>query len=196
MRVALSFFCILFVVGCTSEPNIPALIPHRQIGSYAESDAGCEQFVHDLLNSFVSKKDVQREMHDLLIPDDSHWFIETFGASKGPILEFQYRYQLACQFARLDGYLPIFGGGKQQLVSVQDSDGERLSPFVVDSQLIPNANGRLRIYGVAIATNETGPWLRVGSFVYVDGRFRYLGALSLDSNWFSELSSYDQPFEP
>jgi hypothetical protein len=122
-------------------------------------------------------------MHTLLIPNSSAWFIGVFGPTNGPILDFQYHYQLGYQFSRLYTYLPIYAYGQNRLVHTEHSEQGHLSPFVTDSELIPLAEQPLRIYSASIATNEEGPWLKVGSFVYVDGNFIYSGALAIKPNW-------------
>ena len=48
----------------------------------------------------------------------------------------------------------------------------------------------------SFATKEEGPWLEVGSFVYVDASFRYLGKPTLAPDWRSFYAGYDKPFEP
>jgi hypothetical protein len=135
-------------------------------------------------------------MHALLIPNDSSWFIKWFGSTNGPILDFQYRYELSYQFSRLYTYLPIVADGPNRLVHTEHCDQDHLSPFVTDSELIPMAERSLKIYGASIATKEEGPWLQVGSFVYLDGNFRYLGALGTDVDWHSFFAFYEKPFEP
>ncbi len=139
---------------------------------------------------------MQSRMHALLIPNSSAWFIEVFGLTDGPILDFQYRYQLGYQFSRLYTYLPIYAHGQNRLVHAEHCEVGHLSPFVTDSELIPLAEQPLKIYSASIATSEEGPWLKVGSFVYVDGNFRQLGALAIKVDWHSFFAGYDKPFVP
>lgn len=134
---------------------------------------------------------MQSRMHAILIPNSSAWFTKVFGPTSGPALDFQYRYQLGYQFQRLYTYLPIYGDG-QKLVHTEHCEPGHLSRFVADSELIPLAEQSLKIYSAVIATNETGPWLKVGSFVYVDGDFRYLGSLAIAPNWHSFFCGYPQ----
>ena len=82
------------------------------------------------------------------------------------------------------------------MVNTEHSEQGHLSPFVTDSGLIALANQPLRIYSASIATKEEGPWLKVGSFVYIDGNFRYLGTPSLTTDWHAFFAEYDKPFEP
>lgn len=47
-----------------------------------------------------------------------------------------------------------------------------------------------------VSPKEDGPWLKVGSFVYEDDSFRYLGKPTLAPDWRSFYAGYDKPFEP
>jgi hypothetical protein len=105
-------------------------------------------------------------------------------------------YQLGYQFSRLYTYLPIYGGGQNHFVYTARSEQGHITIWVNDSDLIPLAVQPFRIYSASIATNESGPWLKVGSFVYVEGNFRYLGSLAVSPDWHSFFYGYDKPFEP
>lgn len=196
MRLAPLILALCFVSGCRDTASLSDLKPPTSRTAYPDTDAGFEEFIRELVDAHARTSSVQSRMHDLLIPDSSTWFIQVFGPTNGPTLDFQYRNQLGYYFSRLYTYLPIYARGQNRLVSTAYSEPGRLSPFVTDSELIPFANQRLKIYSASIATNEEGPWLKVGSFVYVDGNFRYLGAPSLEPNWHNFYASYDRPFEP
>jgi hypothetical protein len=137
-------------------------------------------------------------MHALVIPDSSSWFTDVFGPRNGPVLDFQYRSQLGYQFSRLYAYLPLYARGTQRLIDAEHSEPDHLSPFIddTDADLIRFATSPLRIYRASIATSREGPWLKVGSFVYVKGDFRYLGTPSMTRNWQASYHFYDKPFEP
>jgi len=81
------------------------------------------------------------------------------------------------------------------LIHVEHCEQGHPSPFVTNSSLVSFAGQRLRIYSASIATEEGGPWLKVGSFVYVDGNFRFMGYLQMEPNWTDFYSSYNKPFE-
>jgi hypothetical protein len=195
-RLALLILALCLASGCADKTRLSDLThPTSQI-SYPDTDAGFHKFISELVDAHATASGVQRRMHGLVIPNSSEWFIKVFGPTAGPTLNFQYRYQLSYQFSRLYAYLPIFAQGQNRLVDTEYSEQNRLSPFVSSSELIPSAEQPLRIYSAAIATKEEGPWLKVNSFVYVDGSFRLLGALTLAPDWHSFYTSYDKPFEP
>jgi hypothetical protein len=52
----------------------------------------------------------------------------------------------------------------------------------------------VRVYSAAIANDEGGPWWQIGSFVYVEGTFRYLGYLETNSDWQTFFREYGKPF--
>ena len=185
VRFSPLMLAVFLACGCVKQVDTTSLSdikPAPRI-AYPDTDAGFQKFVSELLDAHARASGVQSRMHALLIPNSSSWFIEVFGPTDGPTLDFQYRYQLGYQFQRLYSYLPIYARGQNRLIHTEHSEQGHLSPFVGDSDLIALAEEPLRIYSASIATNETGPWLKVGSFVYVDGNFRYLGALSTTTNW-------------
>ena len=182
--------------GCANTTSLSDLkISPSQNVAYPDNDAGFKEFIGELVEAHARGRNVQSRMHTVLIPNSSAWFTNVFGPTSGPVLDFQYRYQLGYQFERLYTYLPIYGDG-QKLVHTEHCEPGHLSPFVADSELIPLAEQSLKIYSAAIATNQTGPWLKVGSFVYIDGDFRYLGSLAIAPNWPSFYNGYDKAFEP
>lgn len=201
-RMGLSVRLVLLVLtlccasGCKNPTSLADLKPRPSRVAYADTDVGFQKFIRDLIDAHIRDNGVQIRMHELLIPNDSSWSIEVFGPSDGPILDFQYRSQLRYQISRLYTYLPIYGRGQNRLVRTEYGEPGHLSPFVTNSELIPAAERPLRIYSASIATSEEGPWLKVGSFVYVQGNFRYLGALGIATDWQSFFAWYDKPFEP
>ena len=163
---------------------------------YPDTDEGLSRFISDLADAHVTDNGVQGRMYTLLIPNDSAWFIKVFGPRNGPLLDFQYRSQRGYYFSRLYSYLPIYGRGPNRSIHTAHSELGHMSPLVTDSGLIFLAKQPLRIYSASIATNETGPWVKVGTFVYVEGNFRYLCTPSLETDWSSYYAYYDKPFEP
>lgn len=196
MRLALLIFVLFLASSCANTTSLSDLRPLPSQIAYPDTDAGFQKFIGELVDAYAGDGNVQTRMHALLSPNSSSWFIEVFGPTNGPILDIQYHYQLGYQFARFSTYLPIYANGRSRLVRTEQSERGHLSPFVTNSELIPLAEQPPRIYSASIATNETGPWLKVGSFVYVDGNFRYLGALAIEQNWHSFYVGYDKPFEP
>ena len=174
MRLIALPVAVLLTVGCNDAPDLSVVPAVAKKSLYADSDAGFESFIRDLVCAHARRIGVQGRMHDLLIPEDSEWFIRVFGPTNGPLLDFQYRNQLSWQFSRLYTYLPLFGCGQNLLVGTDYGERGHVTPVVSDSELIPFANQPLKIYLGSIATDEEGPWLMVGSFVYVNGNFRYL----------------------
>ena len=196
LRLALLILTLCLASGCADKTRLSDLThPTPQI-SYPDTDAGFRKFVSELVDAHANVSGVQGRMHALVIPNSSEWFIEVFGPTAGPTLDFQYRCQLSYQLSRLYVYLPLFARGQKRLLDTEYSEQNHLSPFVSSSELIPSADQPLRIYSASIATEEEGPWLKVNSFVYVDGSFRLLGALTLAPDWHSFYASYDKPFEP
>jgi hypothetical protein len=193
--LSLPLLLLFLASGCASTTSLSGLRPLPSQIAYPDTDAGFQKFIGELGDAYAKGSNVQSRMHALLIPNSSSWFIEVFGPTNGPILDIQYRYQLGYQFARLSAYLPIYAGGQNRLIYTERSEPGHLSPFVTDSDLIPLAEQPLKIYSASIATNEEGPWLKVGSFVYIDGNFRELGALGIEVNWHSFYAGYDKPFE-
>jgi hypothetical protein len=196
VRLASLILGLCVVAGCRDTTSLSDLKQPTSRIAYPDTEVGFEKFMLELEDAHARTISVQGRMHDLLIPNSSAWFIQVFGPTNGPTLDFQYRNQLGYYFSRLYAYLPIYGRGQNHLVSTEYSEPGHLSPFVSDSELIPFANQRLKIYSASIATNDDGPWLKVGSFVYVDGTFRYLGTPSLAPDWGRFYASYDRPFEP
>lgn len=196
VRLAPLVLALFLANGCGDTTSLPDLEPPTSRVAYPDTDAGFRTFINELVDAHARGNGVQGRMHALLIPNSSAWFIKVFGPTTGPTLDFQYRYQLGYQFERLYTYLPIYGRGQNHLVFTEHSERGHLSPIVTDSELVPLAEQPLRIYGAAIATNESGPWLKVGSFIYVDGNFRFLGALGINPDWHSFYYTYDKPFEP
>jgi hypothetical protein len=196
MRLTPLLLAAVLTSGCTDRTNLSDLKLSAKKLVYPESDDGFQSFIRDLVHAHAREIGVQSRMHDLLIPNDPAWFVEVFGPANGPVLDFQYRNQLRWQFSRLYTYLPMYGRGQDLLVGIDYSELRHLSHFVADSELIPSAKGRLKIYSASIATNEEGPWLKVGSFVYADGNFRYLGTLTITPDWHQFYAYYDKPFEP
>lgn len=194
--LSLPILLLFLAAGCASITSLSDLRPLPSQIAYPDTDAGFQMFIGELGDAHAKGSNVQSRMHELLIPNSSSWFIEVFGPTNGPILDMQYRYQLGYQFARLSAYLPIYAGGTNRLIQTERSERGHLSPFVTDSELIPLAEQPLRIYSASIATKEAGPWLKVGSFVYVDGNFRELGALGVEIDWHSFYAGYDEPFQP
>lgn len=172
MRLTPLLLAAVLISGCSDRTNLSDLKPSAKKLVYPDSDDGCQSFIRDLVHAHAREIGVQSRMHDLVIPNDSAWFIEVFGPVNGPVLDFQYRNQLHWQFSRLYTYLSMYGRGQSLLVHIDYSEPGHLSNFVADSELMPSASGRLKIYGASIATNEEGPWLKVGSFVYVHVNFR------------------------
>lgn len=196
MRLTPLLLAAVLTSGCADSANLSDLKPSVKKIVYLDSDDGLQSFIRDLVHAHASAIGVQSRMHDLLIPNDSAWFIEVFGPANGPVLDFQYRNQLRWQFSRLYTYLPMYGRGQNLLVHIDYSELGHLSNFVADSELIPSAKRRLKMYSASIATNEEGPWLKVGSFAYVDGNFRYLCTLTITPDWHQFYFYYDRPFEP
>jgi outer membrane receptor protein involved in Fe transport len=196
MRLTLLLLASVLTCGCTDTTNLSDLKPSSKKLVCPDSDDGFQSFIRDLVHAHAREIGVQSRMHDLLIPNDPAWFVEVFGPANGPVLDFQYRNQLRWQFSRLYTYLPMYGQGHNLLVGIDYSEPGHLSNLVADSELIPSVKGRLKIYSASIATNEEGPWLEVGSFVYVDGNFRYLGTLTITPDWRQFYAYYDKPFEP
>lgn len=195
MRLSPLLLVTLLAYSCADTTSLFDLKPSVPQIVYPDSDVGFQSFIRELVDAHATGSSVQNRMHSLLIPNDSEWFIKVFGPANGPILDFQYRNQLGWQFSRLYTYLPVYGRG-HHLVNTEYSEEGHISPFVTGSELVPFANQRLKIYSATIATNEEGPWLKVGSFVYVEGSFRYLGTPALTPDWHAFYSSYDRPFEP
>jgi hypothetical protein len=193
MRLAPLILTVVLSSGCADRTTLSDLQPSAKKLVYHDNDDGFQSFIRDLVDAHAREIGVQRHMHDLLIPNDSAWFIEVFGPANGPLLDFQYRNQLRWQFSRLYTYLPMHG--HNLLVHIDNSEPGHLSNFVADSELIPAAKVRLKIYRASIATTEEGPWLKVGSFVYADGNFRYLGTLTITPDWRQFYFYYDRPFE-
>jgi len=196
VRLAPLISALFLACSCGDTTSLPDLEPPTSRVAYPDTDAGFRSFINELVDAHARGSGVQSRMHALLIPNSSAWFIKVFGPSTGPTLDFQYRYQLGRQFERLYAYLPIYARGQRHLVQAEHCEQACRSPFVTDSELIPLAEQPFRIYSASIATNETGPWLKVGSFVYVDGNYRYLGALAINPDWHSFYYAYDKPFEP
>jgi hypothetical protein len=86
----------------------------------------------ELVDAHRRDAGVQSRMHTLLIPSSSAWFIKVFGPTNGPVLDFQYRYQLGYYFSRLYTYHPIYARGQNRFVNTEHSEQGHLSPFVTD----------------------------------------------------------------
>ena len=169
MRFFPFIMALCLVSGCVETTSLSDLkLPPSRI-AYPDDDAGFQTCIKELLDAYGRDASVQRRMHALLIPNSSAWFIKAFGPTNGPVFDFQYRYQLGYYFSRLYTYLPIYARGQNRFVNTEHSEEGHVSPFVTNSELIALANRPLRIYSASIATKEEGPWLKVGSFVYIDG---------------------------
>ena len=196
MRLAPLFLALCLTSGSANQTSVSDLKPRTPQTEYPDTDEGLKRFISDLADAHTTGKGVQGRMHALLIPNDSEWFIRVFGPRNGPLLDFQYRSQLGYYFSRLYNYLPIYGKGPNRSIHTAHSEPGHISPFVTDSGLITSAEQPLRIYSASIATNETGPWVKVGTFVYDEGNFRYLCTPSLETDWRSFYAYYDRRFEP
>ncbi|MGA8072565.1 MAG: hypothetical protein WB995_03765 [Candidatus Acidiferrales bacterium] len=180
--------------ACANRTTLPELKVSAALPAYPNTDDGLRTLIRDLLDAQGTAIDLQRRMHSSIIPNSSAWFINEFGPTTGPILDLQYRGQLAAQFSRLYRHLPHYAAAQNRFISVEHSASGQLSPFVTDSPLIPLATQPLRLYSAGVSYVDDGLSMKVGTFVYVDGNFRYLGWL--EANPSSEtLRSYDEPFE-
>jgi len=195
LRIVLRLAAVLLAYSCPNTVSLSDLKRSSSEAAYPNSDVGFGAFINELVEAYAGTGNPQSRMHSLVIPDSSHWFIQEFGPTTGPALDFQYRYQLGWQFGRLYSYLPIYAKGQNRLVRVEHCEQRCQSFFVTDSSLIPLAAWPLRIYSASIARKEEGPWMKVGSFVYVNDSFRLIGALDSELNW-NAFKSYDKPFEP
>jgi len=187
--------CLFLTCACRNIMSSSTLELPPSRAAYADTDAGFRVFINALLDAHASAKSVQRRMHSLIIPNSSGWFIRVFGPTTGPTLDFEYRYQLGWQFGRLYAYLPLYARGPNRLVHTDRSEQGHRSPLVTNSMLIPLAEQPLKIYSAFIATQEEGPWLKLGSFVYVDGSFRFMGFLEIEPKLGDYHAWFDRPFE-
>lgn len=185
---------LLLVWGCWNNTSILDLKAPESRAAYPETDEGFRKFVSDLVNAHEGRGSVQSRMHSSLIPNSSSWFIEVFGPTNGPVLDFQYRYQLGWQFSRLYAYLPVYAKNHTGVIFAKSSERGNVSPFVAGSSLISAAARPLKIYSASISQEE-GPSLKIGSFVYVAGNFRFLGYLDMHPDWESFYREFGRPFE-
>jgi hypothetical protein len=195
VHLAPLFLAVFLACGCRNTTSFSALEPPTSRAAYPDTDLGFRAFINDLLDAHARATSVQNRMHSLVIPNSSEWFIKFFGPTSGPTLDFQYRHQLGWQFGRLYAYLPVYARGQNRLVHTERCEQGHISPFVTSSSLILLAELPLRIYSASIATQEYGPWMKVGSFTYVEGNFRFMGWLEIEPNWGVFYSGYDRPFE-
>ena len=198
-RTSLAYFLLGFVVvcGCVRKSNPDGITAPASTVAYPDANAGFRKFVDDLLHAYKSRgeKGVHNQLRSLIIPQSGSWFIRLFGPSVGPTLDLQYRHQLIWQFGRLDTYLRLYTEGGDCLVHLDYSERGHISQFVSMPELFRSAEQPLKIYSVAIANREEGPWWKIGSFVYLDGNFRFLGYLEMRPNWPSFWQEYGKPFE-
>jgi hypothetical protein len=195
LLIVLPLAAVLLAYACSNTASLSDVNRSSSQAAYPDTDVGFGAFINELVDAHAGTSNPQSRMHSLVIPDSSHWFIQEFGPAVGPTLDFQYRYQVGWQFARLYSYLPIYARGQNRLVRVEHCEQGCQLFSVTNSSLIPLAAWPLRIYSASIAQKEEGPWMKVGSFVYVNGSFRLMGALDSDLNW-NDFKSYDKPFEP
>lgn len=180
--------------ACVDRTTSPRLHNTASVLSYPNTDDGLRTLVGDLLDAHGTAIDLQRRMHSLIIPNSSAWFINEFGPTTGPILDLQYRGQLAAQFSRMYIHLPHYAAAQNRFIVIEHSESGQLSPFVDDSPLIPLATQPLRLYSAGVSYVDDGLSVKVGTFVYIDGNFRYLAWLKANPS--SEtLRSYDELFE-
>src|SRR5690349_17954404 len=115
MRLGL-IMALCLVSGCAQTTSLSELkLPPSRI-AYPDAVAGFETCIKELVDAHGRDAGVQSRMHALLIPNSSAWFIKVFGPTNGPVLDFQYRYQLGYYFSRLYTYLPIYARGQNRLV--------------------------------------------------------------------------------
>ena len=86
MRLAPLLLAAVLTSGCADRTNLSDLNPSAKKLVYLDSDDGCQSFIRDLVHAHAREIGVQNRMHDLVIPNDSVWFIEVFGPASGPIL--------------------------------------------------------------------------------------------------------------
>ena len=89
VRLSPLLLAAVLTSGCIDRANLSDLKPSVKKIVYPDSDDGFQSFFRDLVHVHASAIGVQSRMHDLLIPNDSAWFIEVFGPANGPVLDFQ-----------------------------------------------------------------------------------------------------------
>jgi hypothetical protein len=177
--------------ACASRTALPALKGTASTPAYPNTDDGLRTLIGDLLDAHATAIGVERRMRSLIIPNSSAWFINEFGPTTGPILDLQYRGQLAAQFSRMYIHLPHYAAAQNRFIAIEHSEPKQLSPFVDDSPLIPLATQPLRLYSAGVSYVDDGLSMKVGTFVYINSNFRYLGWLKANPS--SEtLRSYDE----
>jgi hypothetical protein len=198
-RPSLAYFLLGFVVvcGCVRESNPDGITAPASIVAYPDTNEGFREFVDELLYAYESRdeKSVHDQMRSLIIPHTESWFMRLFGPSVGPTFDLQYRHQLSWQYGRLDTYFRLYTKAGDCLVHLDHSEQGHISPFVSMPELFRAAEQPVKIYSAAIANREEGPWWEIGSFVYVDGNFRFLGHLEISPSWPSFWRNYGKPFE-
>ena len=196
VRASALILVLFLTFGCSKSTNFSNQDPTSRV-AYPDTEAGFQTFINELVKAQASSSSVQRQMHSLVIPNSSAWFIEVFGPTTGPTLDFEYRYQLGWQFGRFYAYLPNYARGQNRLVRTEYCEQGHLSSFVTNSPLISVAERPLKIYSGSIATQYEGPWFKLGSFVYIDGTFRFMGNLETEPEWESFHAAhapYDKGF--
>ncbi len=145
--------------------------------TYAETTAGLKQMFEDMAAAASGGNRAKAEVlaRSLELPDPVVWFGAVFGEDPGKELSDEYE-TLRGNFAQIVDLLLELREGGQTVFSVErfDRAGDKAASMY-QSRALSRMVKSTPLYSVRVASEDGGKVFHLWSFVYHDGRFRWIG---------------------
>ena len=198
MRLTPLFFAVLFAYASSAQnTQTPISMPLREDraakGGYADSVLGMQSQMDDLANLMISsdQKTYEVALDTLAIPKPHEWLAAHFPAYSIDALADEYDKA----FARYRQYIQrvMSTSARNPNFRVMAQGPEIPGPLVLIGveALLPQPDSTVHVeqFYLTPTTPGSSPW--VGSFVFVDGRFRFVGGY--DAFWNERITALRGP---
>jgi hypothetical protein len=183
LRRPLAFICVLFsLAGCHTEtpsraPVQTAPVPTTELDVYPDSTAGMQAQMDDMIRKIrmPDQSPFMAALDSLAIPHANEWIAAHFPTYASAQLQQDYTKASAGYRSHVWSVMGNFAKSAEFKISVEPSDLP--APLAVSGMeaLLPRPNTTVKIENYRFSPASSKPPSWVSSFVYIEGRFRFVG---------------------
>jgi TonB family protein len=163
------------IQGVSSAPKSALSTDQQQ--PYPDTADGLRAFLQQLMTLIQKKNAAQGSTmaRDLILPDHQTWFPQVFGPEIGSRMEKQYEESLPQLDAKFNEQMRLYvkeGMTDISVTRLESADQPSKDSYTIRAmQAMQNP---VPVYSVAMASPGGTSWIFPGSFVFVQGGYRYL----------------------
>jgi hypothetical protein len=183
LRRPLAFTCVLFfLAGCHSEtpsraPVQTAPVPSSKLNVYPDSATGMQAQMDDMIRKVKMPDQVpfMAALDSLAIPNANEWITAHFPTNASAQLQLDYTKASAGYRSHVWWVMGNFAKSAEFKIKVEQSDLP--APLAASGMeaLLPRPNTTVKVENYRFSPASSKPPSWVSSFVYIEGRFRFVG---------------------